>query len=137
MNTTIHFPANVNQIHSVINLDSITCCPDNHILEILETGAKIPLNNIVQPFTEQRIVLIWRNTAMITRNAHKCDCGEMLTEFGNKFGNQLGYAFDLFNHILFVRNSDRLVDISTNSIAVRPDNAVLASMRFCNSNDSV
>ena len=137
MNTTIHFSANVNQIHGTVNLNSVTCRTDNHILEILETSTKIPLNNIVQPFAEQRIILIRRNATMITRNTHKCDCGKMLAEFSNKFCNQLRYAFDLFNHILLVRNGDGLMDISADSISVRPDNTVLTSMRFANGNDSV
>ena len=74
---------------------------------------------------------------MIARHTDKHHRLEMLAQFGNELCNQFWNTLDLLNHILFVGDSNRLVNIAADCVTVWPDNAILTAMSLADSNDPV
>lgn len=82
MHPTIRLSSYINQVHGIIDLFPAT---DNYIIKVLQTGAKIPLNKVVQPFAHKSIIFVWVDAAMVTSNADECDRPKVFAELCDEF----------------------------------------------------
>ena len=133
MYANISLAANVGHVDCRINART---CANLNILKILKACLQIPLHQIVEPLSVQRHILIGIQAAVIAWDAHKPNRLEMFGKLRDKLRNQFAHTNNLLNNIFFVTDSNTVVNVPADLIAVAPDDAVLRARLIANGDNA-